>query len=241
TRAQGNGEPSDHPGERIILRNLEDPFATGLITPTWKTSCANRKKGPQWNKLKDNELHGYLNYCAHAVLEYMRASKKQGVDARTTALYQFVYQALARVGIDLLELFCQRREQREPGSDQTSPRWSGCRAGQKPMDSEELVTVGPNPPDQELNRGRIGKCGGAFKMPIDRWGAQAAETYGTALITEFLKKKKRKLLETPAFVTRYKLVGHKPTAREGMGELAHPRSKPLGRCCGRRRLQQRHN
>ncbi|GAQ92552.1 hypothetical protein KFL_010470040 [Klebsormidium nitens] len=42
-------------------------------------------------------------------------------------------------------------------------------------------------------------------MPIDRWRAQAAETYGTALITGFLKKKKRKLPETPAFAKRYKL------------------------------------
>ncbi|GAQ93245.1 hypothetical protein KFL_013840020 [Klebsormidium nitens] len=100
--------------ERGFLRNPEDPFAHVLITPSWRTSRADRKKGPQWNELKDNELHGYLNHWAHAVLEYKPASKKEGADARTTAWYEFVYQALARVGTDLLELFRQRREQREP-------------------------------------------------------------------------------------------------------------------------------
>ncbi|GAQ93244.1 hypothetical protein KFL_013840010 [Klebsormidium nitens] len=95
------------------------------------------------------------------------------------------------------------------------------------MDSEELVTVGPNP-DQEVNRGRSGKCGEVVEMPIDQWRAQAAETYGTALIRGFLKNKKRKLPEPTAIATRYKLVGPKPTPPEGMGELAPPRSKLLG-------------
>ncbi|GAQ92559.1 hypothetical protein KFL_010510030 [Klebsormidium nitens] len=101
------------------------------------------------------------------------------------------------------------------------------RMSKKPMDSEELVTAGPNP-DQKLNRGRSGKCGEAVEMPIDQWRAQAAETYGTALITGFLKKKKRKMPEPPASAMRNKLVGPEPTPLEGMGELAPPQSKPLG-------------
>ncbi|GAQ93226.1 hypothetical protein KFL_013740010 [Klebsormidium nitens] len=254
--------------ERGFLGNPEDPFAQVLITPSWRTSRTDRKKSPQWNELKDNELHGYLNYWAHAVLEYKRAIKKEGAYARTTVWYDFVYQALARVGTDLLELFRQRREQREPQRPDFAEmvRLPG-RMSKKPMDSEELVTVGPNP-DQEQNRGRSEKCGEAVEVPIDQWRAQAAETYGTALIRGFLKKKKRKLPEPPAFATRYKLVdqwraqaaetygtalirgflkkkkrklpeppafatryklvGPKPTPSEGMGELAPPRSKPLG-------------
>ncbi|GAQ92551.1 hypothetical protein KFL_010470030 [Klebsormidium nitens] len=113
---RGRGEMENHLTilERGFLRTPEAPSARTLITQSWRTSRADRKKGPQWNELKDNELHGYLKNWAHAVLEYKRASKKAGQDARTIIWYEFVYRALARAGTDLLKLFRRRREQREP-------------------------------------------------------------------------------------------------------------------------------
>ena len=209
-RERGRGEMESHLSQLAagFLRDPSNPYQTTLITPNWRLHRPDRKKGPQWNEFKDNELHGYLNYWAHALLEYRRAFRKgqaEGLDERTLAWYDFVAMALIRVGEDLLGLFEQRREAKSPQRPDFSDMIRCVtRLQLRPLGSQATVEVGPNP-DQELNRGRNGQCGPVREMPLDRWRTQALDYYGTGLVHTFLKKKRVDMDNDPPYALQYKL------------------------------------